>query len=140
MDFSYALVAVKAGAKIFRDGWNGENQYVVRQKGYPDGIPINKNTAEATGGVEGAICVFRPYLMFCAADGEFVPWVATQSDLLADDWRWEQVNGEVPSWRTPADLERLELRAREMYELEVQGVDNWDGYGAAMRRAHGEDD
>lgn len=137
MDFSHALVAVKAGAKITRSGWNGKGQYVVRQKGYPDGIAINKNTAEATGGVEGAICVFRPYLMFCAADESFVPWVATQSDLLAEDWEWTQVNDEVPEW---ADVEELRRSARELAELEAQGVDNWDGYGPAMRRAHGEED
>lgn len=37
-------------------------------------------------------------------------------------------------------LIQLRMSARELAELEVQGVDNWDGYGPAMRRAHGEDD
>jgi hypothetical protein len=32
------------------------------------------------------VCAFRPYLMLKTADDEFVPWVASQSDLLADDW------------------------------------------------------
>lgn len=86
MDFSEALSAVKLGSKIARSGWNGKGMFVVRQKGYPDGIPINKNTAEATGIAEGAVCVFRPYLMMLTADGDFVPWVASQTDLLAEDW------------------------------------------------------
>lgn len=87
MDFSNALEAIKFdGAKITRAGWNGKDMFVVLQKGYPLGIAINKNTAEATGVPEGTVCVFRPYLMLRTADGEFVPWVATQSDILAEDW------------------------------------------------------
>lgn len=86
MSFSAALQLVKAGAKIARTGWNGKNMYIFYQRGYPEGIPINKNTAEATGLPEGRVCRFRPYLMMCTADGSFVPWFASQSDLLEDDW------------------------------------------------------
>jgi hypothetical protein len=60
--------------------------FVVYQAGYPDGIPINANTAEATGLSQGAVCVFRPYLMIRTVDGSFVPWVISQTDALADDW------------------------------------------------------
>lgn len=64
--------------------WEGD--YVVLQKGYPDGIPINKNTAEATGIPEGTIKKFLPYLLMCTAQGDFVPWLISQTDILADDW------------------------------------------------------
>lgn len=86
MDFGQALSALKAGSKVTRDGWNGRGMYVVHQPGYPDGIAINKNTAIATGIPQGTVCAFRPYLMMRTVDGEFVPWVASQTDLLADDW------------------------------------------------------
>lgn len=86
MDFSQALAEVKAGQRITRATWNAPGQYVVLQKGYPDGIPINANTAEATGIPQGTVCVFRPYLMLCTADGSFVPWAPTVSDVLAEDW------------------------------------------------------
>lgn len=49
MDFSLALVALKNGARMARAGWNGADMFVVLQAGYPDGIAINANTAEATG-------------------------------------------------------------------------------------------
>ncbi len=91
MDFSDALIACKAGSKITRAGWNGPGQYVVHQKGYPDGIAINANTAEATGIPQGTVCKFAPYLMIRNAQGVFVPWLASQGDLLAVDW--EPVNG-----------------------------------------------
>jgi hypothetical protein len=86
MNFSDALNAVKSGNKISRSGWNGHNQFVVYQKGYPDGIPINRNTAEATGIPEGTTCSFLPYLLMYTVNGSFVPWLASQTDLLAGDW------------------------------------------------------
>lgn len=86
MDFSIALALAKAGFKISRKGWNGPGQYVVLQKGYPDGIAINANTAEATGLNEGSIGRFLPYMMIKTVDDAFVPWLASQTDLLAEDW------------------------------------------------------
>lgn len=86
MDFGEALGALKDGARVARAGWNGQGMFVVYQKGYPDGIPINANTAEATGIPQGTVCRFRPYLMMKTVDDEFVPWVISQTDALAEDW------------------------------------------------------
>jgi len=86
MDFGDALRAAKDGARITRSGWNGKGMFVVHQKGYPDGIPINANTAEATGIPQGTVCLFQPYLMMYTGCDTFVPWVISQSDALADDW------------------------------------------------------
>src|SRR5258708_170268 len=84
VDFSQALPELCGGHRLTRKGWNGDNIYVVYQRGYPDGIAINANTAAATGMPEGTVCRFRPYLMMFTANSEFVPWVASQTDLLAD--------------------------------------------------------
>lgn len=86
MDFGAALTALRAGHRVARSGWNGRDMFVTYQAGYPEGIPINANTAHATGLPQGTLCRFRPYLMFRTVDGAFVPWVASQTDLLADDW------------------------------------------------------
>lgn len=85
-DFSDVLNLVKSGSKIARKGWNGNGMFVVYQPGYPDGIAINRNTANATGIPEGTVKSFRPYLMMYTAQGDFVPWVASQTDILAEDW------------------------------------------------------
>lgn len=88
MTFSEALERVRIpGTRISREGWNGRGMYVVYQKGYPNGIPVNGNTAEATGLPQGTVAIFKPYLMFCTAQGEFVPWVISQTDALAEDWQ-----------------------------------------------------
>ena len=86
MDFCYALKALREGKKVARSGWNGKGMWVVFQKAYPEGIPINKNTAEAIGEPEGTVYKFLPYLMFKTAQGDFVPWLASQTDILAEDW------------------------------------------------------
>ena len=74
------------GGKVRRAGWNGKGMFLVFQKGYPDGIPINANTAQATGIPQGTVCRFLPYIMMLTADASFVPWLASQTDLLATDW------------------------------------------------------
>ena len=74
------------GMKVRRSGWNGKGMFLVYQKGYPDGIPINANTAQATGIPQGTVCRFLPYVMMRTADGAFVPWLCSQTDLLAEDW------------------------------------------------------
>src|ERR1700679_2484045 len=80
MNFGDALKAAKDGQKIGRSGWNGKGKFIVYQKAYPNGIPINANTAEATGIAQGTVCVFRPYLMMKATDGAFFPWNPNQLD------------------------------------------------------------
>lgn len=91
MFFESALPLLRLGFRLQREGWNGKGMFIVLQKGYPDGIPINANTAAATGLPEGTVCRFLPYLMMKTADGAFVPWLASQADILADDWHEVQV-------------------------------------------------
>lgn len=86
LNFGQALEHLKAGGRVARVGWNGKGMWLALQKGYPDGVPINKNTAEATGVPEGTVCKFLPYIIMKTATGEFVPWLASQTDVLAEDW------------------------------------------------------
>lgn len=86
MTFGDAIQAAKMGKRIARRGWNGKNMSVAYQKGYPDGIPCNENTAKAWGMEVGELFKCRPYLQLRCADGSFQMWTASQSDILADDW------------------------------------------------------
>ena len=86
MTFGEALKWLKQGGKAARVGWNGKGMWLAYQPGYPNGIPINANTARATGLPEGTVCKFLPYIMMKTAGGEFVPWLASQTDVLAEDW------------------------------------------------------
>jgi hypothetical protein len=84
--FGIAIELAKRGEKVARAGWNGKNMFVVYQKGYPDGIPCNKQTAEAFGMKEGELFKCRPYLQMRCADGSHQMWLASQSDILENDW------------------------------------------------------
>ena len=86
MNFGLAIEAAKMGKKIARAGWNGKGMWVVYRTGYPDGIPCNKNTADAVGIPEGSLFKVRPYLQMKCVDDSFQMWLASQSDILADDW------------------------------------------------------
>lgn len=85
MDFSQALAAVKAGRRVTRTGWNGPGQWVALSPGFEldagriFSAPVRDHVGDGTGR-------FAPYLIICNAQGVFVPWLASQGDLLADDW------------------------------------------------------
>ena len=85
-DFAIAIRAVKEGYRITRKGWNGRGMFVIYQKGYPEGIPCNLQTAEAWGLNEGDPFVCQPYLQIKNVDGSHSMWVPSINDCLATDW------------------------------------------------------
>lgn len=87
MTFSWALEQMKEGERLQREGWNGQRMFVVAQKGYPEGVSCNANTARALKIPEGVVIKTRPYLAMVDAQGFLVTgWVPSQTDLFADDW------------------------------------------------------
>ncbi len=86
MSFGIALELLKKGCKVAREGWNGRGMFAVYQKGYPDGIPCNKQTAEAWGMNEGELFKCNPYLQIRQVDGSHSMWVPSVGDVLAEDW------------------------------------------------------
>ena len=74
--FEFALWNLKHGLKVAREGWNGKGMYV--------GLAENPRFVSDT--TDGPLCS-RSYLYMKTADNEYVPWVASQTDLLADDWK-----------------------------------------------------
>lgn len=86
MNFGQAVESLRNGKRVSRTGWNGKGMSVAMQKGYPKGIPCNAQTAKAWGMQEGDLFKCRPYLQMRCADGTFQMWLASQSDILAEDW------------------------------------------------------
>lgn len=84
--FEAALPFLKKGFPIARKGWNGKGMYVIYQKGYPQGIPCNKQTAEAWGINEGDLFKCNPYFQIKCVDGSHSMWVPSINDVLAEDW------------------------------------------------------
>lgn len=84
MDFGEALAILLDGGMVRRRAWGG--RWVVLQRGYPEGIPVNAQTAEVIREPEGTVRRFRRYLLTAHQDGTLGPWDISQEDVLADDW------------------------------------------------------
>lgn len=63
MDFGEAIKKVKAGYKIQREGWNDKQQYVEHA------------------------AIGNKALAFVGTSGVQLGWLASQADMLAEDWK-----------------------------------------------------
>lgn len=85
MNFGMALEVAKTGNKIARSGWNGKNMFVCYMP--PMELPeasVNERTKKFVP--DGDLKVGGYFVMF-TADKTWQPgWLASQSDLLAEDW------------------------------------------------------
>lgn len=80
--FSNALEDLKQGFMVAREGWNGKGMflYYVPAASYPP------STAIAKGAFNGEPVPYGAYIAMKTAQGNVVPWLASQTDLLSDDW------------------------------------------------------
>lgn len=82
-NFGMAIEALKLGEKVSRAGWNGKEMFLFLVPGstfevnrspllgiYPEGTKIN----------------YHAHIDMRTATGEIVPWLASQTDMLANDW------------------------------------------------------
>lgn len=83
MDFGQALAAIKAGKKIARAGWNGKDMFLF----LVPGSTFTVNRAPLLGIYpEGTQIQYHAHIDMKTAQGYVVPWLASQADLLGEDW------------------------------------------------------
>ena len=84
MTFGHAIDLLKAGQKVARAGWNGKGMflYLVPANAYP----AQTGAAKAYWG-ENALVPYGAYIAMKTAQENVVPWLASQTDVLADDWQ-----------------------------------------------------
>lgn len=68
MNFGQALESLKLGHRVAREGWNGKGMWLELQR--PDAHSK----------------MSLPYIFMKTADDQQVPWLASQTDMLAEDW------------------------------------------------------
>jgi hypothetical protein len=86
MDFGMAIIALKRGEAVARKGWNGKGMFLTLQNGSRVvGTNMRNEPAKNYYGNSGVkIC---SHIDMKAADGSYVVgWLASQTDMLADDW------------------------------------------------------
>lgn len=75
-DFGEALLQLQSGGRVARSGWNGKGMYlayVSEWTGVTNAVP------ELDG-------KHLPFIAMKTAQGDLVPWLASQTDVLAEDW------------------------------------------------------
>jgi hypothetical protein len=68
LTFGEAIEKMRLGYKVARIGWNGKGMWLALQR--PDEHSKMR----------------QPYIYMKPTDDKLVPWLASQSDMLADDW------------------------------------------------------
>ncbi|WP_455582559.1 Gp49 family protein [Dysosmobacter sp.] len=81
LSFGLAIEAMKAGKKVARSGWNGKNQHIELASAIsyksPEGTVVNVEH-DAIG---------NQAVAFCGTSGVQMGWLASQADMLAEDWK-----------------------------------------------------
>lgn len=83
MTFGEAVEQLKAGKKVARSGWNGKGMFLF----LVPGSTFKVNRAPLLGIYpEGTEINYCPHIDMKTADGKIVPWLASQTDVLGEDW------------------------------------------------------
>jgi hypothetical protein len=82
-DFGQALNELRIGKKVQRAGWNGKGMFLF----LVPGSKFQVNRLPLLGIYpEGTVIDYLPHIDMKTATGEIVPWLASQTDVLAYDW------------------------------------------------------
>lgn len=86
LSFGHAIAALKAGKRVARAGWNGKGMWLVLDPG--SFVPgAREGSVYHNVGITGAFTI-NPHIDMKTATGEMQPgWLASQTDMLADDWQ-----------------------------------------------------
>lgn len=83
MDIGGAIRQMRSGGKVARPGWNGKGMFLF----LVPGSTFLVNRAPLLGIYpEGTTIEYCSHVDMKTADGKVVPWLASQTDLLAEDW------------------------------------------------------
>lgn len=83
MNFSDALNFIKQGRRVARAGWNGKGMFIFLVPGST--FKVNREPLLSILG-EGTEVQYHGHIDMKTAQGYVVPWLASQADLLTDDW------------------------------------------------------
>ena len=76
MDIGGAVAVLKRGGRVARSGWNGKGMWLKLVAFRADEVPPPMLTGLR----------LLPWVGMKTADDGFVPWLCSQTDLLAEDW------------------------------------------------------
>jgi len=87
LSFGDAIAALKEGLRVERAGWNGKGMWLTMVHPDDDANVPPRPTYAVAGIVDAATNGCLPWIGMKTADNKFVPWLASQTDVLAEDWQ-----------------------------------------------------
>lgn len=81
MSFGLAIEAMKKGKRMARAGWNGKGMWLTFVQ------PGQWQVSTEVPGMEDQDLLTAAWIGMKTADSKFVPWLPSQTDMLADDWQ-----------------------------------------------------
>ena len=86
MTFGHALVCIKDGERVCRRGWNGKGMWLSLTQPVPSAYVIHGFGKQFDTTPDEQLPLL-PWIGMRTADGKYVPWLASQTDMLAEDWQ-----------------------------------------------------
>ena len=91
MDFGGAIKALKEGKRVARQGWNGKNMFLIMNGGYAvpkEHVRADSHISESflTSRLQSHLKIGKHIDMWTATNDLCVGWLASQTDMLAEDW------------------------------------------------------
>ncbi len=84
LDFADVVRGLKAGERYKRAGWNGEGMFIFLVPGST--FAVNREPLLSMLGA-GTEVQYHAHIDMKTAQGYIVPWLASQADMLAEDWQ-----------------------------------------------------
>lgn len=84
LNFGHALMALNEGRRVARTGWNGKGQFVFLR--HSSTHIVDHRSPLAGSFPNGTRIEEQAHLRIKSTQGTTAPWVASQTDLLAEDW------------------------------------------------------
>lgn len=85
MNFGQAVDVMKAGGRVARAGWNGKNMFLFYVRSFTASVQETDAPLKHIYKV-GTQLKCLPFIMMNTAQGDLVPWLASQTDVLGEDW------------------------------------------------------
>lgn len=90
MSFESALCHLKDGKRVARSGWNGKGMWLALVRPLRGEVVLGYHMSVGPHSPRWAdeldTSTLLPWIGMKTADNKFVPWLASQTDILAEDW------------------------------------------------------
>lgn len=85
LDFGAAVAALKSGLRVARAGWNGKGMWLRY-------VDLCTDAEFRIHEIEPCTGSWLPFIVMKTVDNKLVPWLASQTDVLATDWTIVEVS------------------------------------------------